>query len=270
VKNGVLTSGGNDYPSATQRSAPAVRKLILTATGCMCLAAGAYFLDTVVGQEKPARKEAPAEEIPHRIALIDMEYVFQNYEKLKYLQEELNAELKDEKDKYEAKVKKGQAMVAELKDYKQDTPEFDARRQKIEKLQQDLKFDEKQVQIKMQREMAKMKLTIYHETRDAVEKFCRRFNYTLAVQFIRSEANSSDPQRMMQIMGQPVVYYRKSDSGKCRDDLSEPVVKWLNEKYAKDSGGEATAEKPAKKDKNLKQAESTEPSGGPRRSKTAD
>ena len=58
------------------------------------------------------------------------------------------------------------------------------------------------------------------EVRDAVEKFCKYHNYTLAIQFTRSEASSSDPQRMAQIVSQPVVYYRKSDSGKCRDDLS--------------------------------------------------
>jgi Skp family chaperone for outer membrane proteins len=251
-----------------------VRKLILTATGCMCLAGATYFLNSVAGQEKTAHKEAAAEEIPHRVALIDMEYVFTKYEKLKYLQEELNAEIKEEESKFKAKAKRGQEMVAELKDFKSDTPEYDARRQKIEKLDTDLKFEQKQVQNKLQREVAKMRLTIYHEVRDAVEKFCKYHNYTLAIQFTRSEASSSDPQRMAQIVSQPVVYYRKSDSGKCRDDLSEPVVKWLNEKYAKDSGGDAGT--PAanrtepKKDKNVRAAEGTQSPSGSKRVKTAD
>ena len=249
-----------------------MRKLILTATGCMCLAAGAYFLDTVAGQDtKTPRKEAPAEEIPHRIALIDMEYVFKNYDKLKYLEEELKAELKTEKDDFDKKVNRGRAMEAELKDYKPDTPEFEAKQQKLQKLAQDLQFEQKQSQAKLQKEKAKMTLTVYHEVHDAVEKFCKHFNYTLAIQFTRSEANSSDPQRMMQIVNQPVVYYRKTDAGKCKDDLSEPVVEWLNKKYAKDSGGETAAAPSPKKDPNLKQTEGKAPSSGStKRVRTAD
>ncbi len=260
-----------------------MRKLIFIACGFMCLAGGTYFLNAVVGQDKPARnKEAAAEDVPHKIALIDMEYVFKNYEKLKYLQEEMKADLQVEDNKLKDKAKKGQQMVAELKDYKPDTPEYDARRQKIEKLDTDMKFDQKQIQARLQRENAKITLTVYHEMHDAVEKFCKHFNYTLAIQFTRTEANSSDPQRMMQVMNQQVVYYRKADSGKCKDDLSEPVVKWLNEKYAKDSGGD-TAETPvasAQEGEDLikrpegpesgdKQSDGTAPAG-PKRVKTAD
>lgn len=245
-----------------------MRKLILTATGCICLAAGAYFLDTVVGQEKGPRKEEGAEQIPHKIALIDMEYVFKNYEKLKYFQEELKSAAQEDRNILQKKFKKGQELAAELKDYKQDTPEYDAKVQKIQKLETDLKFEEKQNQIKLQRDIAKMNLTVYHEVHDVVEKFCKHNNYTLAVSFFRSEANSSDPQRMMQIVSQPVVYYRKGENGKCKDDLTEPVLKWLNEKYAKDSGAE-TAEKP-KKDRNLKQTDGTAPPSGAKRVRTAD
>ena len=250
-----------------------MRKLILTATVCMCLAGGTYLLNSAVGEEKAARKEAAAEEIPHRIALIDIQYVINSYDKWKYLQEELKADLQEEENKFKAKVKKLQEMAAELKDFKQDSPEYEARRQKAEKLDGDLQFDKKQIQGKLQREQAKMTLTVYHEVHDAVEKFCKHFNYTLVLQFNRSETNSSDPNRMMQIVNQPVVYYRKAESGKCKDDLSEPVAKWLNEKYAKDSGGEAgtgAAKTELKKDKKVRAAEATEPASGTKRVKTAD
>ena len=250
-----------------------MRKLILIACGCMCLAGSAYFLNSVTGQEKAARKEAAAEELPHRIALIDILYVFKNYDKLKFLQEELKAELQVEDENLKKRGKKIQDLAVELKDYKPDTPEYEARLQRGQKLETDLKFDQKQLQIKANREGAKLSLTVYHEVHDVVEKFCRRYNYTLVIQFNRGEANSSDPQQMMQLINQPVVYYRKGENGKCRDDLSEPVVNWLNEKYAKDSGGDdkSVSERPApKKDKNVKQAGGTEPATGTRRSKTGD
>jgi Skp family chaperone for outer membrane proteins len=249
-----------------------VRKLILTATCCTCLAGAAWFLNPVAGQDKSSRKEAAAEEIPHKIALIDMEYVFKNYEKFKYLTEDLKAEAQELENGFKEKVKKLQAQAAELKDYKQDTPEYDAKYQKLQKQDTDLKFEQKQNQVKVQREVAKNNLLVYHEIHDAVEKFCKHYNYTLVLQFTRSEVNSSDPQRMMQVIQQPVVYFRKSESGKCRDDLSEPVVKWLNEKYTKDSGNEvaAPAAKSPQKDKNVRPVEGVQPSTGSKRVKTAD
>lgn len=244
-----------------------MRKLILTVTGCMCLAGATYFLDTVWAQDKAVRKEAPAEEIPHKIALIDMEYVFKNYEKLKFQQDDLKSEAEEDDKKLKAKFKKGQDMAAELKDFKQDTPEYDARVQKIQKLETDLKFEQKQNQMKLQREVAKMNLAIYHEVRDVVEKFCTYYNYTLVIQFSRNEANSSDPNRMMQIVSQQVVYYRKGENGKCRDDLSEPVVKELNKKYLKASGADTADTAPPKK---VKPAGGTESPAGTKRVKTAD
>src|SRR5579864_2859613 len=50
------------------------RKLILTATGFLCLAGGTYFLGTSWGQDK----KPPAEDVPHRVGLIDMGYVFRS------------------------------------------------------------------------------------------------------------------------------------------------------------------------------------------------
>lgn len=249
-----------------------MRKLILTATCCTCLAGAAWFLNSVQGQEKTPRKEAAAEEIPHKIALIDMDYVFKNYEKLKYLQLDLDAEQKEEREKLEGRLKKGREMEAELKDYKPDSPEFDAKKQKLDKLAQDLQFDQKQVQLRLNKERAKMTLTIYHEVHDAVEKFCKAYNYTLVLQFTRSEVNSSDPQRMMQVIAQPVVYFRKGENGKCKDDLSEPVVKHLNKEYAKNSGTEegAPSASTPKKDRNVKPAQDLQPSTGAKRVRTAD
>jgi Skp family chaperone for outer membrane proteins len=249
-----------------------VRKLILTATCCTCLAGAAWFLNPVVGQDKTSRKEAAAEDIPHKIALIDIYYVFNNYEKRKYLLEELKAEAQEVQTALKEKFKKGQALAAELKDYKEGTPEYDAKVQKIQKLETDLKFEDKQQQARLQREIAKRNLSVYHEVHDAVEKFCKHYNYTLVIQFSRGEINSTDPQRMMQAINQPVVYYRKTDTGKCKDDLSEPVVKWLNDKYAKDSGNEAATPtaKSSQRDKNVRPAEGVQPSTGSKRVKTAD
>ena len=69
-----------------------MRKLILTATGIVCLAGGSFFLSDAYPR---APSKDAAEDVPHRVGLIDMGYVFEHYEKVKYLSEEMNIELKD-------------------------------------------------------------------------------------------------------------------------------------------------------------------------------
>ena len=80
-----------------------MRKLILTATGFLCLAGGSYFLNT---SSRHRRRSRRAEDVPHRVGLIDIGYVSRNYEKVKYRTEEITVETKDAQAKFNAKVEK--------------------------------------------------------------------------------------------------------------------------------------------------------------------
>src|SRR5258708_316412 len=101
--------GRQSKSSAQQRSAPAARKLVLTATGIICLAGTSYFFSTAWGQA--GRKEAAVDDVPHRIGLIDINYVMQNYDKLKVLREEFSAEGQAEQEKWVAKRKRFQDLI---------------------------------------------------------------------------------------------------------------------------------------------------------------
>lgn len=215
-----------------------MRKLILTAIGFICLAGTSYFFNAAWGQA--ARKDAAADDVPHRVGLIDMSYVMQNYEKVKYLNEELKSDAQEEQTKWTAKRKRAQDLLTEIKDYQEGTPEFTARQTKLDKLGAELEGDKKIVENKMRRASAKMLHTVYLEVQDTVEKFANRYQFTLVLQFNRAEGNS-DPNKIMQMMQQPVVYYRKGKDDKGQDDLSQRVVDYLNREYLKNSGIEGKA-----------------------------
>src|SRR5262245_65912209 len=91
-----------------------------------------------------------------------------------------------------------------------------------------------------QKKKAKLLHTAYLEVQDAVEKFCNHHKFTVIISFNRSDASSSDPQRVNQLLASPVVYHRK------RDDLTQGVLDYLNQKYLKSAGGEGKPVKDGK------------------------
>src|SRR5579872_4332196 len=125
VTKGVFTAA-ETIPPAKQRSAPAVKKLILIATGFVFLAGGSYFLNATHGQS--------SEDVPHRVGLIDVGYVFSKYDKLKFLQAEMNAEVQKERDNLNAKVKKIKQLQEEIKEFNDGTPEYTTRDARLTKL----------------------------------------------------------------------------------------------------------------------------------------
>ena len=229
-----------------------MKKLILTATGLLCLAGSSYLLSTGWGQEKKPAREA-AEELPHRVGLIDIGYVFQNYEKLKYELTELSAEMKEAENRWKAKQQKGVELQNELRELNEDSPEFESRRNKLLKMSTDLEAERKMLGLDFQKKKAKLLHTAYLEIQDAVEQFCKTYKFTVIISFNRSDASSSDPQRVNQLLSSPVVYHRK------RDDLSQGVLDYLNKNYLKSAGGEAkpvtdtkaAAPKPTRRDKDV-------------------
>lgn len=233
-----------------------MRKLILTATGLVCLAGITCFLGSALGQGK---KEA-AEETPHRIGLIDMGYVFDNYEKLKNLREELKAEAQDREARFKVSVKKLQETGEELKALNEGTSEFTKCEQRYAKLASECETARKMGQRDLARSEAKMYHTVYLEVQDAVEKFCNYHKFTLIIRFSRNDQNSSDPAKQLQSVNQTVVYHRK------KDDLTDGVLKYLNEKYlqAAEGGAKAPAEAKAEKPSSKKISDkSIKPAGGP-------
>jgi Skp family chaperone for outer membrane proteins len=251
VTNGVFTSA-ETIPPAKQRSAPAVRKLILTATGFLCLAGGTYFLGTSWGQDK----KPPAEDVPHRVGLIDIGYVFEHYEKLKYLNVEITEEMKEAQNKFSAKAKKGADMQEQLKELNEGTPDYTALENRIVKLAAELETEKKMLNAEFQKKRAKMIHQVYLEVYDVVEKFCNHNKLTVIIRFSRADLNSTDPNRVNQLMNQIVVYHRK------RDDLTDHVVKYLNDHLPTASGDAKplTEKRPttSKKDKSFKPAEGRE------------
>lgn len=227
-----------------------MRKLILAATGIVCLTGATYFLGNAWGQ---AKKGAAAEDGPHRIALVDMNHVFKEYEKMKVLQEDLAAELKDSDLKARGYVDNLKKMQEELGQFKEGSAEHKQRETQLVKLSAEFQTFKQVTNKELDRKQAKALLAVYQEAQDVVERFCEYYQYTLVIRFSRDELNTSDPQKLMQGLNRQVMYHRPSD------DITVGVVKELNRRYTAANPGMA---QPAPNPNTGKKQGNVKPAGG--------
>jgi Skp family chaperone for outer membrane proteins len=274
ASNGIGASSGNDQSPAQQRSATPVKKMILTATGFICLAGGTYFLTDAFGQDKPSRpaagaakNAAPAEDDqPHRIGVVDIDYIFEKYEKVKVEMEEIKAEIQATEEKLKDMQKKGQEQFVEYKEMKEGTPEKKAKEEKLTQLQALFDAKRKSFQNELKREQAKLQLTIYQEIQDAVKVVANHNNITLVVKISRNDPGStSDPARTQAMMGQPCIFHRK------QDDMTETVLNLMNKKYLRENPEAANRVTPAGNEEPvIKKPKSGGTAGGGGKVKNAD
>ncbi len=243
-----------------------MRKLILTATGFVCLAGGTYFLTAAQGQDNgKTRKETPAAEdkdIPHRIGVVDVDYIFENYKKVNAEMEELKDEVRKIEEKLKIMQRTGQDEFEVFKTLKDGSPEKKAKEEKLTELQARFDAKRKSSQNELKREQAKMQLTIYQEIQDAVKVVANHNNITLVVKASRNESGSaSDPARTQVMMNQACIFHRK------QDDMTETVLNLLNKKYLRENPEAANAVTPAG---NEEPAAKPKPGTGKGKVKTAD
>lgn len=214
-----------------------MKKLILTAAGFLCLAGATYVVAFAAGDDKN-RKDAADEGAPHRIGVVDIEYIFEKYDKVKAEFEDLKGQAQQQEDTLKAMQKRGQELVEELKSLKEDTPEFKAKQEKLYQYQAQFEGKRKQYQTEFKREDARIALTIYQEIQDAVKVVASHNNITLVVKCSRSEAgNANNPMKTQVMMNQAVVFHRK------QDDMTDLVLKLLNQRYQKEYPDAKTRDK---------------------------
>lgn len=199
-----------------------MRNLILSATGLVCLTGVSYFVGTAAAQ-----KNAPADDGPHKVALIDMGYVFNEYEKLKVLQEDFNVEQQTAELDAKQKIEKMKGMQEQIKMFKEGTPEYTKREQEMAKAVSEFETFKKVTERDLLRKRAKMLQTVYLEVQDMVEKIAQRNGYTLVMRFNREELNSGDPQKLMAGLQRQVIYHRPGD------DITDFTLRYLNAQWQK-------------------------------------
>jgi Skp family chaperone for outer membrane proteins len=214
-----------------------VNRWILTSSVVLGLAGASFFVGTVQGQN------APKAELPHKVGLIDMTAVFKEYKRFDAEREGMRPDFVAVQEEEKQLAEKIEAAQKELVSgaFKQGSPEYIEREQAITKQAAEFQALRTNHQKEMFRRESGIYHSVYKDVQDAVNKFCTTYKYTLVMRFSRDEL-SSDPQKLMQGLQRPVVFFNPED------DLTDSVIDYLNQKYARVAGAGAAGAKapPAK------------------------
>ena len=175
-----------------------------------------------------AQGTTPSTAPGHRIGLIDMALVFQEYDKFEGLRNELQAEI--EKSDAEAKgmVERLQKMQGELAKFDAGGPQYEAAERQI--LDEKGKFDSfrASTQRQLARRESEMFKVVYNDVTAAVKLYAEYAKFDHVMRFNSNGITyTTTPQEAVQTMNKTFIYTRSEN------DITKTVLDYLNKEYAK-------------------------------------
>lgn len=208
-------------------------KKIVLSTVAVALAFG-----SLLSANTATAQDAAAAQAPTRLGLIDMAYVFKNYDKFKTLRDDLKAEIQGSDQQAKAMATKIKTVQEQMKTFAEGSPDFVEKEKELARLATEFETFRKVAQRDFLRKEADIYKTVYLEVSDAVKLYAQHYKYALIMRFNREDLEaSSNPEEVLQGMNRQVVYYSS------RDDITDAVVKYLNQRYQQttnQAGGGAT------------------------------
>jgi Skp family chaperone for outer membrane proteins len=223
---GQLLIEHNPIPSATQRSASAVKRTIIGAFA-LALLAGVLTLSGNAWSQNKEATAAAASNTPHKVGLIDMAHVFKNYKKFEVLREELKEEIASSEAKAKGMQEELGEMQKAMKGMAEGGSDYTKAEQIIVKKAAEFETFRRAASRDFLKKESQIYLQVYNETSDAVKKYATHYKYTLVIRFNREELDTENPQNLLQGMNRQVVYHQ------AEDDITPSVLEFLNRSYAK-------------------------------------
>jgi Skp family chaperone for outer membrane proteins len=182
-----------------------------------------------------------ASSTPHKVALIDISRVLKEYKKVDALRSEIKAEIAKSETQRTAMVKQMNIVKDKLKS--PNIQQGSAKAVELEK--QGLKIEaefnsfKKGERTRILRREAQLLKTIHGEIKAVVKRAADAWGYTLVLRFNSTASDAATPNNVVGQLQRQVVYHRGED------DITQPVIEYLNKQYLKQSPVPRTGAQPA-------------------------
>ena len=204
-----------------------MKKFVVSAAAIAILAGFSSFVVTAWGEDGNSQSK----NLPHKIGLIDMAHIFKEYDKFKDLREELKAEISQSDARARQMAQQLKALQSELKMRKPGSPQYIELDRQLVKRATEFEAFRKVAQRDFLRKESQIYKRIYLEVSDTAKLYANWNKFTLIMRFTReSLETTADPRKVIEGMNRQVVFFRPAD------DITEPVLKYLNEKYDNSAG----------------------------------
>jgi outer membrane protein len=180
---------------------------------------------------QPAASGSPEAPV-HQVGLIDMSFVFKNYQKFNTMTASLQEEISQMDDQAKTMVERMKQMQGQLTGgtLKEGSPEFVETETALMNAKSELETFKRVAQRDFLRKEADIYKTIYLEVEDAVRRYAAYYHYTLVLRFNRQDVEEAEnPRDVMNGMNRQVLYFRS------QDDLTDPILDYLNSEWQKQS-----------------------------------
>lgn len=177
-----------------------------------------------------AQNTAAAPASGHRIGLIDMAHVFQNYKKFEDLRNTLQAEIQKSDAEAKQMVERLQKMQEEIKKFDAGGAQYEQAEKQI--LEQKGEFDafRASTQRRLARRESEMFKVIYTDVTSAVKLYAEYAKFDHVMRFNRKGIDdTTNPQEAVQTMNKTFIYTTP------QNDITDTVLDYLNKQYAKSS-----------------------------------
>lgn len=211
-----------------QRSAYPLKSVIFSMA---CLAACA---PVVLFAQATSETAAPPAELPHQVGLIDMAYVFKNSHKFLSLTDGLQQEIAKTDGQAKLIVDRIRQLQTQLNngEFASDSAKLSQLEEQLAQANVELETFKRVSQQSFLRKEAEIYKAVYLDVEDAVSRYATYYKYTLVLRFDRADVGTNDdPREVMNGMNRQVVHFQQ------HDDMTEPVLKFLNDQWKKAGGG---------------------------------
>lgn len=193
--------------------------------GVLALAGVLLGVDAFRGSlQAQAQGQAPQSWSGIRIACLDIDKVFQEYDKFKFLRDSLKKEIEQKETELKDLQTRIQTKIESLKDIRSQVD-----RDRIEKEVADLRFEFERLKRDSQQYFinreAEVYASIYKEVSDLVKEYCDHNGIHLVLR-IKDGAEESGPQGVLQTITRQVVYHHANL------DITQVIYQGLNTRLA--------------------------------------
>ena len=211
-------------PNGTAKECSDVKKFKLLTVAVASL--GLFVATATLSAQEAAAPSSPSS--PHQIALIDMAFIFKNYDKFKDQTASLQKAAEDAEAEAQKMMEQGKQLQQQLQTMQAGSPDYTKLESELIGLKNKLETFRQIEQQKIVRQQADVYKTIYLEVQDVVRRYATHYDYSLVMRFSREEVSAStNPQAILQSMNRQVVHYQP------QDDITEPILSYLNDNYKK-------------------------------------
>lgn len=183
-----------------------------------------------------AKAQTNAPKTGHRIGLIDMAHVFQEYEKFKSLRDSMKVEIERSDAELKLKAERFQKLQTELKKHQIGSPSYEQFEKQILEQKGDIEAFRAATTRKLARRESEMFKTIYNDVTAAVKLYAEYAKYDAVMRYNRkSIEETANPQEAVTTMNKTFIYTKKEN------DITDTVLDYLNKQYGKSGGTPARA-----------------------------